>query len=293
MNDLKPLYLENLQDIHHIINEEGNSLLHGMLSLQHTNGSPLSHSMHNTGQGKLKILLVKSTHSLAVIEQLGSIHEILYPKVPVPCHTNVFLPSARVALMSRQNNTISSCNYSSFANDLISTYTSHTLDNDTTSPPKRPRVVHLSYSAAVSTVSVTTPSTPKPTIAHSTVSSLTTQDLDALFERMKPYIRSEASSSNITIEELEDKMKHSHAEVLSIHEGLNTSIQDLSLRLETISSRMERQNSIILGMENNFKDTLSDFSTKLKELHDYIKKTSTPTSMAPTSKNVHWGGSPT
>jgi len=92
-------------------------------------------------------------------------------------------------------------------------------------------------------------------------------------------------------------MKQSQAEVLSIREGLNMglniSIQDFSHRLEMISSRMERQYSIILGMENNFIDTLNDFSNELKELYDFIWKTSSPTPMAPTSKTLHWGGSAT
>jgi len=205
VNVLKPLYLENIQDIHHIINDKGNSLLQGMLSLLLPEGSPLYHSMHNIGQRKLKIIFVKSAYQLAAIEQLGSIHEILYSKVPIPYHKSVFLPSAKVALTSRQNDTISSCNYSSYANHLSSTYTSHTLNNENTSPLKRPRIVHLSYSAAVSTVSATTPSTPQPTKAPSAISGLTTQDPDSLFEKMKPYIKSEASTSNITIEELEGK----------------------------------------------------------------------------------------
>jgi hypothetical protein len=136
VNVLKPLYLENIQDIHHIINDKGNSLLQGMLSLLLPEGSPLYHSMHNIGQRKLKIILVKSSYQLAAIEQLGSIHEILYSKVPIPYHKSVFLPSAKVALTSRQNDTISSCNYSSYANHLSSTYTSHTLNNENTSPLK-------------------------------------------------------------------------------------------------------------------------------------------------------------
>jgi hypothetical protein len=115
--------------------------------------------------------------------------------------------------------------------------------------------------------------------------------MDALFERMKPYIASDTSISGITIKELDARMKQSHDEVISIRDGLNTSITSLSTRLDSISSNMDRQNSIILGMEGQFKETLADFSNKIKELYELMKLTANTTSPpASTSKQVHWGG---
>jgi hypothetical protein len=94
--------------------------------------------------------------------------------------------------------------------------------------------------------------------------------MDALFRHLQPYIASDASSTGITIEELDERMKKSHEEVISIRDGLNSSITNLSSRLENMSNNMDLQNSIILGMEGQFRDTFSAFSDKIKELHDLI-----------------------
>jgi predicted nucleic acid-binding Zn-ribbon protein len=116
--------------------------------------------------------------------------------------------------------------------------------------------------------------------------------MDALFRRLQPFIASDVSSTGITIEELDERMKKSHEEVISIRDGLNSSITNLSSRLENMSNNMDRQNSIILGMEGQFRDTFSAFSDKIKELHDLIRQTSTSNtpSAASTGKQVHWGG---
>jgi hypothetical protein len=151
-------------------------------------------------------------------------------------------------------------------------------------------MIHLSYSAAVSTV-YTSPSVSHtaPTHTPSTISSLMDKDMDALFNCMKPYLDT-ASTSGITIDELDHRLQQSQEEVLSIRENLRSSITELSTRLESITSKMERQNSIILGMEGQFKEAFHEFSIHIKELYDYIQHTTTPPA-ASTSKHVQWGSS--
>ncbi len=88
INDLCPLYLKNPQDIHHVINASGDSILQGFLNA-HTsepNKTPLIH--YNIGQGQNKILLTKTGNYDTVIEYLGTIH--LYMPTSIPSFTPLF-----------------------------------------------------------------------------------------------------------------------------------------------------------------------------------------------------------
>jgi hypothetical protein len=241
ISNLRPLYLENLQDIHHIVNDAGGSLLEGFLNTS-VDGNPIFHSMHNMGHGRNKVLLSHHDQLDSAIDTLGTIHETLFSEVDIKYHTNVFLPPKKVQL-----DMISACNYSHYATDLLSNRHQLTLDHTTST--KRPRIVHLTYSSAVSSASVS-PSVVsgiEQTVSPSTISSLTDKDMDALFERMKPYIASDTSISGITIEELDARMKQSHDEVISIRDGLNTSITSLSTRLDSISSNISTSKQVHWG----------------------------------------------
>ncbi len=147
ISNLHPLYLENLQDIHHIVNDAGGSLLEGFLNTS-VEGKPIFHSMHNMGHGKNKVLLTNKDQHDSAIETLGTIHETLFSQIDTKYHSNVFLPPKKVQLVSKQNDTISACNYSHYANDLLSNHQQLTLDH--TISTKWPRIVHLTYSSAVS-----------------------------------------------------------------------------------------------------------------------------------------------
>jgi hypothetical protein len=92
-------------------------------------------------------------------------------------HPTIFTSTAHIQLITKQNDSISTCNYSAYANDLLSTY--HQQETN----------------SAIQTI-------PPPTIGPSTISSLTEKDLDALFERMKPNIPLGKTSTGIMIDEL-------------------------------------------------------------------------------------------
>jgi hypothetical protein len=172
------------------------------------------------------------------------------------------LNSWRVQLARRQNDTISACDCSTYPNDLLSAYNRQKVDSNI-SAPKRPRTVHLSYSSAT-TVSTNASglTNPHPTGRNSTISSLTDKDIDALFERITIYAIG-LICIWFSVEELDTKMQQFCDKVLSIRDSLNTSISDLSTRLQTMTTKKEMPNSIILGMENSFKESIADFSLKL------------------------------
>jgi hypothetical protein len=89
------------------------------MAIPHMTSTSLFHSMHNMGKGKNNVLLVNLDLHDRAIKILGTIHEVLYADIPQPYHSPVFL-NGRVRLSSRQNDTILACNYSSYANELLS-----------------------------------------------------------------------------------------------------------------------------------------------------------------------------
>ncbi len=59
--DLKVLFIDNLQDIHNVISDESQTLLHGFhgMACEMSKGMvPLFHSIHNTAKKTTKAILV-------------------------------------------------------------------------------------------------------------------------------------------------------------------------------------------------------------------------------------------
>ncbi len=82
-DDLKPIHVHNLQDINHVIDEEGHSLLQGFYGMT-VNGQPsadpkerLLHSLHNTARQGVKLALVQSNKYESALGQLANLQNIL------------------------------------------------------------------------------------------------------------------------------------------------------------------------------------------------------------------------
>jgi len=101
IDGLRPLYLENLQDKHQMINKYGDSLLQGFLNatISALDTMPLFHSMHNMCQGRNKVLLTHTWYFDIAVEYLGTIHETLYSNIDTVYHPTVFSSTARIQLI--------------------------------------------------------------------------------------------------------------------------------------------------------------------------------------------------
>ena len=102
INDLRPLYLENWHDIHHVNNMEGDSILQAFLRVPspEPNKPPLFHSANNMGPGRNNVLLTTTSNHTAAIEYLGTIHKTLFASIDPVFHPVVFLNSDKFQLVS-------------------------------------------------------------------------------------------------------------------------------------------------------------------------------------------------
>jgi hypothetical protein len=305
IQELRPIFIANLQNIHNTIND-GFTLMQGFYGMVHTLPAveggqtvfdPLLHSVHNTAKPTTKVALVHISHYEEALKQLSAIHSILTTSIPREYHERVFIGTLQAGITGQQIDSISSYNSAAYATELLNRYNPQDGEEPIeATPSKKFRQVPLTYAAVTNmdTTSATTTETSK-----ATVSSVTSVDLDHLFEQMKQYVADTPSQSGINIEDLEAKMSASTNEVQLVRDqlsttisGLTTCVDHLSEELKThndkLTNEIQRQNVIILGMQQQFQDTMSDFSTKLQQLYQATDKplVSPPAS---TSKPKQWG----
>jgi hypothetical protein len=147
---------------------------------------------------------------------------------------------------------------------------------------------------------MSTPTEVLPTSSTAAVSSVTSNDLDQLFEKMKKYIAGSTTTSGVNIEELEARFSQSTKEVQEVRDQLGKSVSNITARVNTLadeikahnakmSDDIQRQNIIILGMQQQFQYSLSDFSAKLQELYHHSSTTTLASPSASTSNQRQWG----
>ncbi len=131
VQDLKPIFLGNLKNIHNTIDNDGTTLLQGFYGMSYSTLSsntapartvPLLHSVHNTGSKTTKTALVSQALFQEALNQLSTLHDILSNNIPESFHGNVFIDSARATIIGRSADTISSCNYALYATQLLENF---------------------------------------------------------------------------------------------------------------------------------------------------------------------------
>jgi hypothetical protein len=307
VQDLRPIFLANLKDIRNSIAHDGTTLMEGFYGMQYTipavddnepMSEPLLHSIHNTGKPTTKVALVSTCHYDAALTQLSAIHSILTSYIPQDYLDKVFIDSLQAGITGQQIDSVSSCNSAAYATELLSKYNPQDGEDLTEmTPTKRFRQVPLTYAAAAS---VDTTSDVLTTPSNVVASSVTSADLDHLFEKMKTYIAGSTDTSGVNIEELEARISQSTKEVQEVRDQLGKSVSSITARVnslsdeikthnEKISADIQRQNVIILGMQQQFQDTLSDFSAKLQALYNHSGNTTNVPPFASTSNQGQWG----
>jgi hypothetical protein len=285
VQDLKAIFIKNLNNIHNSINNDGSTLMQGFYGMLHiipavegqnSQSVPLLHSIHNTGKSTTKVALVPSNHYEAAITQLSAIQSILASYVPPDFHDKVFIESMPAGITGQQIDSISSCNSAAFATELLNRYNPQEGENiEEVKPSKRFRPVPLTYAAVTGTDVQSETTTDN---SRATISSVTSADLDNLYEKMKTYVGTTANSS-LNIDELESRMAKSTKEIQEVRDQLSLSVHNITARVDTLSddikqhteqmsSEINRQNIIILGMQQQFKESMLDFSTKLQDLYN-------------------------
>jgi hypothetical protein len=158
VQDLKPIFLGNLKKNHNTIDNDGTTLLQGFYGMSYStlssNTAPartvsLLHSVHNTGLKTTKTALVSQTLFQEALNQLSTLHDILSNNILEPFHGNVFINSARAAIIGRSADTISSCNYASYATQLLENFNPQEGEaTEQAAPPKCIRPSAMAYAKA-------------------------------------------------------------------------------------------------------------------------------------------------
>ncbi len=307
IQDLRSIFLVNLKDIHNSIAHDGTTLMQGFYGMQYNlpvgdgeepMSEPLLHSIHNTGKPTTKVALVSTSHYDSALTQLSAIHSILTSYIPKEYLDRVFIDSLQAGIRGQQIDSVSSCNSAAYATELLSKYNPQDCDDlAEVTPAKRFRPVPLTYAAAAG---VDTPTEVLPTSSTVAVSSVTSGDLDQLFEKMKAYVAGSTTTSGVNIEDLEARFSQSTKEVQEMRDQLSNSVSNITARVDTLadeikasnakmSDDIQRQNIIILGMQQQFQDSLSDFSAKLQELYHHSSTATIVSPSASTSNQRQWG----
>jgi hypothetical protein len=137
LNDLKAIYVSNILDKHHLINDAGESLLQHFLdqktSIQHNNDAnlpePLFHSIHNTVRPHVEVFLMKTSNYDEAMGHLTNLHNILCTSIPIKYHHNVLIPGDPPQISGQQSDSISSCNHLQYVEKFLSGF------NPQTRPP--------------------------------------------------------------------------------------------------------------------------------------------------------------
>jgi len=114
--NLKPIFIQNLQDIRNAIASDGHTLMRGFLGMSRKIEDKvyaLIHSVHNTNCPHIKAIPVPQENYEVAVEQFSTIHLDLLSGVPREFHSSVFVDGMEAGLTSGHRNTIHSCNSSS------------------------------------------------------------------------------------------------------------------------------------------------------------------------------------
>jgi hypothetical protein len=163
--------------------------------------SKLLHSIHNTGHPSTKVALVSSSNYDDAIGQFYNITNILINHIPEEYHPNVFYQNANPTVSGPCSDSISACNYSSFASDLLTAHLPvHQATNSTPGESvKRFRTTHITYAKVAPTSTISSQSTV-------TLPTLDSSKFDKFFDSISQKLNT-THGSKINIEDLEEQVK--------------------------------------------------------------------------------------
>jgi len=287
IDDLKPIYVHHIQDINNVIDDDGHSILQGFYGMT-LSGQPstdpkdrLLHSLHNTAKIGVKLALVQSSKYESALGQLSNLQNILANRIAPKYHPFVFVSGAKPTLSGRQVDSVSSGNYSSYADSLLNEYNPQTGDATTSEyvPPvaKRQRPAVLTYAQAA------TPSIVATVVVPSTapsISAITQDEVDKLLASFSQKF-TESLGSSMTIQALEQQVQQTSGEIKQVQNAFQeklhlvaSSVDSLSAKVDTQHEHMNstveslnitisRQNLVIACIQQEFKATMADLYQKL------------------------------
>jgi hypothetical protein len=204
--------------------------------------------------------------------QFTNLQNILNNTISPEYHAQVFVPGVPPIISGPRVDSISSCNYSSIADELLSTF--HPLIG-TNSNAKRFRQTHLTYASATSAALPT----------NTTASTLTsTIDIDSLYERLSLQFSQQISDTqgpNLDITSLEQQVQQTSQEIIIIKDTLKGKIaavttsvnnllekvdnqhNELSQTVRTLTTTIDCQNAVIAKIQQDVKIGMEALTMKM------------------------------
>lgn len=158
-------------------------------------------------------------------------------------------------------------------------------------PQKRFKPTIISYAVAVNTLTqaIESPpvtqivSVPPNTQQSSSISSLTDQDLDRLYDRLKHHVITDDAFPGISTEELERQVAESNLQINQVKEEMRASVAELS-------NQVKKQNVVVLGVQRTLEatsaelktivnDKVSDLAGQISELHSLVQTLLPPSAL--------------
>jgi hypothetical protein len=267
VDDLKALYVHNVHDVNNVIDDSGSLLLHGFYGMTITGQASddpkdrLLQSIHNTSRKGVKLALCQSKKYESALGQLANLQNIFTNCVNPKYHSCVFVPGGKPKLSGRQVDSISSGNYASYADLLLSEYNPQTGEVETQNQDYVPPVVIRHRLAVLTYVQATSPTNVPviviPTIPP-TVSSVSNDDMDRMFATFTQKFSASLGSS-LTIQVREKQVQQTSGELQEVKATFQTQMQtvidqnaNITKDMKSLNDVISRQNFVIACIQQEF-----------------------------------------
>jgi hypothetical protein len=121
------------------------------------------------------------------------------------------------------------------------------------------------------------------------MSSITTSDLDQLYECLKHHIGDDAMLQGFSEADLEKQVTQSSQDIQLLRQDMHQTVAQLSTRLDQMHSDMCKQNSVIVGIQRDFQMTITDMTSQFKELKNLVALLIQHSPPASTRDTMHSG----
>jgi hypothetical protein len=242
IDDFKKIYLQNLPDLNNLIDKNNTALLHWFYDLKtavqlcsHESHIPKNHllnSIHNTGRSSTKVALVHSSKYLDALGQLETLDTFLVNSIAKQYHSKVFLPGSKPLISGQRVDSISSCNYSSYASKLLGSFNPQD-DNQVELPPhkKRFRQPQLSYATAV-----TDPVSTRLLAPAQIMPGHFDEVYSSLCQKLKDDL-----SPQLDILELEHQVEQTSTEITSIRASFEDQLAGVKQSVDQLAMQVDNQ----------------------------------------------------
>jgi hypothetical protein len=180
---------------------------------------------------------MKSADYQEALDQLDNLHNTLLNGIPPAYHSSVFILDGLPSISAPQADTLSSCNYASYASELLQSFNPQGSDDDLPTT-KRFQPTSITYSSALTGSS--------PQEATITTSSLTSHEIDRLYDMLSARFSTTLTPQpQVDISTLEHQVSTTSAEIQLVEQDFAQSIASVATSVSNLTTKVDSQYSEI------------------------------------------------